>query len=253
MVINQYFRTWCDEEYDVAKEDFYESNARYIADREWILSGIKHGVFILIFAFISYIVSGCESVVQGALSTLVNTGILTVAYWFFGIRTYDANDADSGILVYFLVVVFLFLTKNKVGDLIKIIFAIPANVLYLYLCFYRPIRFIPFARKMRKMIKEEELEEEKRDSEFYNQWKAGYNAFREELPPADEEDVVEVKEDPRYNEARAMFDGFCDNKQMLKARFRQLAKEHHPDRGGDTRMFQIILDVYDNLNGNFAA
>ena len=70
MVINQYFRTWCDENYDVSKEDFYETNARYIAVREWVLSGIKHGAVILVAAFLSYAFSSGDTIWENIVSAL---------------------------------------------------------------------------------------------------------------------------------------------------------------------------------------
>ena len=33
----------------------------------------------------------------------------------------------------------------------------------------------------------------------------------------------------------------------LKARYRKLAKEHHPDRGGDAAQFRALKSVYDEL------
>jgi len=37
--------------------------------------------------------------------------------------------------------------------------------------------------------------------------------------------------------------------QDIKNRFRQLAKEHHPDHGGDSRRFIELIDTYEKLKG----
>jgi DnaJ-class molecular chaperone len=38
-----------------------------------------------------------------------------------------------------------------------------------------------------------------------------------------------------------------ETKDMLKNRYRQLAKQYHPDNGGDEHMFQCVSEVYDEL------
>ena len=37
--------------------------------------------------------------------------------------------------------------------------------------------------------------------------------------------------------------------QDIKARFRELAKKHHPDRGGDAERFIEMMEVYERLTG----
>lgn len=41
------------------------------------------------------------------------------------------------------------------------------------------------------------------------------------------------------------FDGFKQSPATVKARWRSLAAEHHPDRGGDTAVFNEIKHEYD--------
>ena len=38
--------------------------------------------------------------------------------------------------------------------------------------------------------------------------------------------------------------------EQIKAAFRSKAKEHHPDRGGDARKFQEIVDAYEKLQNS---
>ena len=40
------------------------------------------------------------------------------------------------------------------------------------------------------------------------------------------------------------------DQQTVKKRFRDLAKEHHPDKGGDPEKFITLMSIYKELNGN---
>ena len=85
MTVNEYVKKWCDEDYDVRKEDFYVENAYYTADKEWAISGFKHGLFALAIG-IGTIVIGNNGFFGGLVSGLSNMGILTICFWFYAIR-----------------------------------------------------------------------------------------------------------------------------------------------------------------------
>ena len=98
---------------------------------------------------------------------------------------------------------------------------------------------------MKKRIIQEEDEEEQAAKESYAHWETGYKAFRYGLP---EPEQKASNADPAMIEARRLFEGYQNDKQMLKTRYRQLAKQYHPDKGGDTKLFQCIIDVYEEIN-----
>ena len=99
---------------------------------------------------------------------------------------------------------------------------------------------------MKEKVEKMEAEEEEAAKAQYSQWKRGYDSYRYGLPECET-----VNSDPMMDEARKLFEGFMTDKQVLKSRYRQLAKQHHPDRGGDERLMQCIIAVYEELNNSF--
>ena len=99
---------------------------------------------------------------------------------------------------------------------------------------------------MEERIAEEEAEEEKEEQEAYKEWERGYKEYRYGLP---EYDVP--KDDPMLVEARKLFEGYTETLQMVKTRYRQLAKMYHPDKGGDTNFFQCVIEAYEELTQKF--
>lgn len=243
MTINDYVKRWCDEDYDVRKEDFYVENAYYVAEREWAVSGFKHGLFALVVAAAT-ILTADGSVAESILDAFVNIGIMAVCFFLFGIRDYGANDVGTSLGIYIMTAILLFATKPRVSDLIQIAFAIPAFAVYVYLSFVRPAKFLKMHKKMKQRIIQEEQEEEEADRAAHESWERSYKAYRYGLPEAE----AAEKGDPMMKEARALFENYSENKQMLKSRYRQLMKEHHPDRGGNERLCQCIIAVYEELN-----
>ena len=245
MTINTYVKKWCDEDYDIDKEDFYMENAYYVADREWAINGFKHGFFALFVSICSLLLNDgiTWNVIHDAFTII---GILSLSFWFYGIRKYDANGLASCFPCYVLIAIFLFISKNKVPDIVQLLFTIPTFALYVYLSWVNPLKCFANAKKMEQRIEEEEREEEQESNAQYEKWKEGYKAFREGLPGADIQD-----ESPVMIEARRLFKGYTDSQQMLKTRYRQLAKQYHPDKGGDTKLFQSIVEVYEELNKAF--
>lgn len=244
MTVNEYVKKWCEEDYDVRKEDFYVDNAYYVADREWAINGFKHGMFALTIAICTSLF-GSPNFGEALLRAVVTLGVLTICFWFYGIRNYDANCLGTSLSIYVMLAILLFISKNKVPTTAQIFFAIGAGAFWFYLTFVKPIMFIKVARKMRKRMEEEDEEEEKNTKQSYSKWENGYKAFRYGLPEPEQKPAYA---DPVMVEARKLFEGYETNKQVLKTRYRQLAKQHHPDKGGDTKMFQCIIAAYEEIN-----
>jgi hypothetical protein len=151
---------------------------------------------------------------------------------------------ETSVGFYIMLAILLFVTKGKMNMALQVLFALASMALYVYVTFIRPIRFIKTARRMKKKIEEEEQEEEQYAKQSYSQWENGYKAFRYGIP---EPEQHADRTDPDMLKAKALFDGYCNDKQMLKTRYRQLAKQYHPDKGGDTKLFQCIVSVYEDI------
>jgi len=246
MTINSYVKKWCDEDYDVRKENFYMDNAYYVAEREWAVAGLIHGLITLgISAFLAFFLPAANAH-SFILELCTNLGIFTVCFWLYSIRNFGANSLDSALGIYILAALLLFITKGRIGDIEKFFFAFPAMALWTYLTFARFVSFVKMATKMKARIREEEQEEEKGAKDSYERWEQGYKAFRYGLP----EKPIDT-EDPLLIEARKLFEGYEQSKQMLKTRYRELAKKYHPDHGGSTEKFQCIISAYEELNKRF--
>jgi hypothetical protein len=244
MTVNEYVKRWCDEEYDVRKEDFFVTNAYYVADREKAVGGLKHGVIVAIIAIVVYFLHFGESITADLFIALEVMGVLTVAFWFYAAQEYDANNWETSKSLAVMIATFLLWTGSRVGETVRAIFAILALTLYVKMTFVNFVRFVMSSCKMKQRLKEEEAEEEEQDKQAHAKWEGTYKAYRYGLPNSE----VEVEaDDPIKVEARALFNGYTDNKQMLKTRYRQLAKQYHPDKGGDTKLFQCIIETYEEF------
>lgn len=238
MIINTYVKKWCDEDYRVEKEDFYAANAEYVVNRSWASGGFKHGIWAIVVSLLYGLFTGGDDLLN--MFSLI--GAMSLCFLFYGMRTYGANDLSTGAGIYLMLGVVLFIAGFKATDALKVIFAFLTNILFIYLSFIRPIVFMKTFFEMRRRVKEEESEEDEFDNKTYKTWEAGYKAYRYELPSPEEADS-----DPLLKEAQKLFEGYTDNKQVLKTRYRKLAKQYHPDVGGDTQLFQRIVYVYEEL------
>ena len=65
----------------------------------------------------------------------------------------------------------------------------------------------------------------------------------------DSDDEEDPYNDPAYAEdvARYLLEGFASDPKQLKQRYRELAREYHPDNGGSNQLMQAINVVYDEL------
>ena len=249
MTVNEYVKRWCDESYDIKKEDFFVANAYYVAEREWAIAGFKH-LFLAVFAgLIAFVAYGANqsSLFVPVVNSVLTMGIMTACFWFYAVRKFDDNDPATSIVAYIAIALFLLIAQTKMPNVIKAILTAPSVAGLLYYSIIKPIKFIKIARDMKKRIIEEETEEETTAKDKYAKWKRDYESFRYGLPEAKMDDS-----DPMMEEAYSLFDGFRDSAATLKTRFRQLAKQYHPDHGGDTKLFQCIIAVYDEYKAQFA-
>lgn len=248
MVINSYAKKWCEEDYDIKKEDFYVENAYYIAKRQWAKAALKHAIIPILMFLFTFVFCVQESSSMDALkNALFNGGVFTAAFWFFGIRKYDANDPWASKGIYVALPILLFLTRFRVSDVWIWLFGIGCIPLFLYLTVYRYIDYYRAARKIKKRIIEEEKEEADASQQSYEKWKNQYKTYRFGIP-----ETIVHDDDPLLTQARELFVGYTDNPQALKTRFRQLLKQHHPDAGGDTEFCQRIIKVYEEYQKTFA-
>lgn len=246
MVINEYVKRWCDEEYDVRHEDFFVENAYYVSEKEWATHGFKHGLIAFVIAALIMI----SFAAGNFLSTLVVAGnviaIFTACFYIFAMKEYDAHSV-TGYIFYVMLAAFLVISLFVMPPAVDIIFIIAMFPLWVWSTIVRPIRFLKMKKLMKEKIEQMEREEEAFAQEQYNKWKKSYDSYRYGLPPCEESSY----NDPVMAEARKLFDGFTADKQVLKSRYRQLAKQHHPDRGGDEKLMQCIIAVYDELCKSF--
>lgn len=241
MFIDKYIKQWCDEDYNIKDEAFHLKNARYMSKRAWAKGGWKAGIAIV---FISIFAGAVSSNVWPDVfpHILYSISVLTVAYILYGMREYNANSLVSGLSMMMFTTIFLYATKPKIPPIAEYIFSAIGIPLFLKFCIVDPIRFVRSYFEMKKEYNRMDEEEEKKYSDAYKQWQYEYQSYRQGLP---EFDVP--KTDPMMDEARALFEDYQNSPRELKTRFRQLAKQMHPDQGGDAKMFQCILDVYNEL------
>lgn len=249
MIINEYAKRWCEEDYDIRKEDFYIKNAYWIELRNWTKGALKH-IAIPILVFIgSFALCAAENgTLNGLYNGLINSGIMTIAFWFYGIRKYDANCDLTDKTAYVTTAVALFLTRNRLPVWFNWIFAVATLALFVYISIVRPIRYFITKKEIKRKIAEEEKEKDDASKQSYGKWQEGYKAFRYGLPEGNVSN-----DDPKLKEAKDLFEGYTSDKQTLKTRYRQLAKKHHPDMGGDEDLFKCIIQIYEELNAQFVA
>ena len=84
MLINRFAKQWCDEDYDIRKEDFYVENARWMVARCWREAAPIHGVIAAIATYLHFQASGFQ--LAGVLGALMLLSTLTIAFYFYGLR-----------------------------------------------------------------------------------------------------------------------------------------------------------------------
>ena len=243
MIINKYVQQWCEDDYDVRKEDFYMDNAYYVVGRQWASNGLMHRLFGMLFFVLSWLWNiNCDSTAP-IIHACAITGILAICFWLHGILEFDANETGISGTVHKMGLVFFWILKQKLPFAGMVVLAMVGMCFYVKFGWIDPIKFNKTTRKkMEERIAEEEAEEEKEEQEAYKEWERGYKEYRYGLP---EYDVP--KDDPMLVEARKLFEGYTETLQMVKTRYRQLAKMYHPDKGGDTNFFQCVIEAYEEL------
>lgn len=243
MVIDNYVKKWCYEEYDLKDEDFFIQQAYWTVHRGWNRGAVIHGIIATIISVIYSFYTA-----EPLYDALFLLSIMTVSFILYGLRKYDSNNWGTGVLVYCVSYVVMVLSRKAIPDIIRWIFIIIGLGAYVYLTFVKPIQFRKVTKELKKKIVEMESREEAEDRQFYEQWESDYKAFREGLPMFETSN-----DDPDMIKARQLFEGFEHDKDALKTRYRTLAKKEHPDNGGDEHMFACIVDVYEELRSKLEA
>lgn len=238
MNINAFTKRWCSEYYDPAKEEFYIDQAESEIMTQWADLGKRHRRLAFFAAFIT-LIGEMDKVSYGLiLSPMTAFIMIAIACWIYGLRYINANQQGTGVLFYVGYLISMMAMFDVIPDIVKLAIVVIGFPIMVKI-FYRNLRI---AKKLRKKIEREVEAEEKaeaeREKEEYRQWQRAYKAQKFNVPESNYDDTMD--------KAVAMFNGYTDDIKTLKKRYRTLAKEHHPDHGGDARMFQCIHDVYEN-------
>ena len=242
MDINKYVKMWCDEDYDVRDEQFFFDNAKYVVYNQWDRAIAWHRIIILIISAITCFLR-FDGIVTGLTHGLSMVAVMTVAFWLKSVTEYDENDPDAATKTYVISLIFLWMLKRRLGTIWLSVMAIVGLFLFIKMMIIDKQKYSDFIKQMGKRLDEMAAEEEKREREEFKRWEEDYKSYRYGLP-----EFETNYSDPMMDQARHMFDGYTEDKQMLKTRYRQLAKQYHPDKGGDTNLFQCIVAVYEELN-----
>lgn len=236
MTINRYTEAWCYEQYTPDREDFFVDNAYYVLDREWNDICRK----VMIFAPLAYIVMQT----LGIQIALGFAAVVVFTYFMYGVRKVDANDTEMKHPSLFLAGFLVWSLFELPGIVINVFIAINI-VLYIYMVFFKTAHYKKNRKRVEQNIDEEDYREEEEAKRYYSSWKEHVND-----EPIDEPQVNAT--DPLELEAERLFNGYTDNKDILKTRYRQLAKTHHPDHGGNEELFKRINNYYEYHRTKFA-
>lgn len=238
MTINRYTEAWCYEKYTPDRESFFVDNAYYVLDREWNSICNK----VMVFAPLACMVMQT----LGLQTALGFAAVVVFTYFMYGVRKIDANDVDMKHPSLWLAG-FLCWSLFKLPDIVIQIFIGINIVLYIYMAFFKTAHYKKNRKRVEQHIDEEDYREEEETKKYYSSWKK--NSYSE---PVDEQPQVN-NADPLELEAEKMFYGYTDNKDILKTRYRQLAKIHHPDHGGNEELFKRINNFYEYHYAKFAS
>ena len=86
--------------------------------------------------------------------------------------------------------------------------------------------------KNREKVFLDDIEDKKKN--FYNNQKDRYNYFKKELNNFED----------KYNPFKILNIDYDSTESEIKKAYRRLSKEHHPDRGGDAKLFNLITQSY---------
>ena len=246
MRVSKNYEDWTLENYDVAHEDYYTTSARYEYSKTWANGGLKHGLLAILFANVIGIVFqlfGWNSTFLGPTDQALC--VLTASFIFYGIAAYGMNLEAIGNTLYIFTAIFGLLTMGKLPYWQQAVCSVLAHAAHIGLMVVLPIYHHVKYKKFKKRNIDEESGRSAKEEQSYQQWKNSYDANRKGLPSGNGN-----KEDPVVAEARKLFEGYTGNPQQLKQRYRQLAKQYHPDRlgeGADDSMFKAIRYVFEEL------
>ena len=121
-------------------------------------------------------------------------------------------------------------------------FIIVGIIMFVVMMIIVPISLLKRKKQMEQIMKDFDAMQEEADKQSYEKFEYEYKSYRNGIP-----EMNDNMSDPAMKEARQFFEGYTATKEMLKSRFRFLAKKYHPDNGGDEILFQSISFVYDEL------
>ena len=264
MTINDDFKSWCADSYDKTHEDYYIKNAYYIADRERVSFEKRQGILAILIGIL-YLGSRQTGQVHASIIEMcywfcAAASIVLIASYLCGIVRYDANDYSFATATYIISVssgaimlaMIMGLQKQSIFFMISI--SLMTILRMITVLIVHPMQFY----KMNKDFRKETI----RFAEFKK--KAYENAYKQKANQAnnteydDEQKNHEKRvenqnahfyESEEMQRALHLFDN-CDHsdKNALKRRYRLLAKQYHPDHGGDTNFFQCVVAVYEMLS-----
>ena len=157
MIINKYVQQWCEDDYDVRKEDFYMDNAYYVVGRQWASNGLMHRLFGMLFFVLSWLWNiNCDSTAP-IIHACAITGILAICFWLHGILEFDANETGISGTVHKMGLVFFWILKQKLPFAGMVVLAMVGMCFYVKFGWIDPIKFNKTTRKkMEERIAEEE-------------------------------------------------------------------------------------------------
>lgn len=248
MKTNSDARIWCSENYNTAQETFYIYNAKKIIFEEWRTSWM-HALFSIglvsagfTFGFIP--------------NPLLLLASMQVGFALYGILSYCHNDQGAGGLAYISTLIFL---PNALKDAPS-----SARTAFIFAGMVLLIASAITERNYRKVLGSYTQTTQRQwanDEEEFEAWKRKYytgysrpagaasntNYTRHEnnYQSAYAEPARPIN--PYTEKAQALFADFGNTYVELKKRYRKLAHQYHPDRGGDHETFVAIVNEYEYL------
>lgn len=252
MTINQDIKDWVTESYDTRKEAYYVGNARAVIENLWF-DGVGHGIVSLIaslllgfFCHENYVLSlNCIFACQ-------------LSFILSGLRQNEMNYGhDPNYSAYICSFIFW----------VNIIFRAPAAVstplrwigvvLFIITTLIVPLK-IHFGMKRfnaQTVANEKTVTFDSEEAEF-RAWKERYynrdtysrnSYYSNDSSYSDYSKSQTSKYDPYVDEAQRLFADFGNTYQELKKRYRKLAMQYHPDKGGDAEIFKAIVTEYEHI------
>lgn len=233
MTYNHYASNWVNDDYDFNNETFYVENARDLIRRPWMKGAIHGGIAIA--AFIAVMLLGGPFLTAALLVSAMQIGFL-----LFAVLCYFHNDIKTSKRAYIAsLVVFFFGAYHHPAAMIPI--CVVGAVLFVIFAIIVPINVYQ-AHKKFEAIPDDGPHWES-DADEFEAWKRQFfnqDAYQESAEPS-------YMPDPNEELAAELFSDYGTTFAELKKRYRKLAKEYHPDHGGEEEVFKAIVRKYEIL------